>query len=133
MSHLDVLPRVCKVLPKPTCQMLYNTKGLPFFNYCLPVWNSCGLGNKAYLTKLSRHATCIIEGRSMGAEELKSTLGWRSLQAHRNYLKCLLLDLCLHIYFQSKGTCTFSMAITPEAVICCILPLQKLLSIKKAL
>ena len=91
MCHLGVLHRVCKVLPKPTCQMLYNTIGLPFFNYCSPVWDSCGLGNKAYLTKLSRHATCTIEGRSMGAEELKSTLGWPSLQARRNCLKCVLV------------------------------------------
>ena len=39
---------------------------------------------------------CIIEGRSIGAEELKSILGWPSLQARRNYLKCVLVHKCLH-------------------------------------
>ena len=84
------------VLPKPTCQMLYNTLVLPLFDYCSPVWDSCGVGSKAYLDKLNRRAACIIEGRSIGAEELKSTLGWPSLQARRNYLKCVLVHKCLH-------------------------------------
>ena len=55
-----------------------------------------GAGSKDYLDKLNRRAACIIEGRSIGAEELKSTLGWPSLQARRNYLKCLLVHKCLH-------------------------------------
>ena len=38
----------------------------------------------------------LLEGRSIGAEELKSTLGWPNLQARRNYLKCLLVHKCLH-------------------------------------
>ena len=76
--------------------MLYNTIVLPLFDYCLPVWDSCGAGSKDYLDKLNRRAACIIEGRSVGAEELKSTLGWSSLQARRNYLKCLLVYKCLH-------------------------------------
>ena len=67
-SRLGVLRRARKVLPKPTCQM-------PLFEYCSPVWDSCGVGSKAYLDKLNRRAACIIEGRSIGAEELKSTLG----------------------------------------------------------
>ena len=60
------------------CQMLYNTLVLPLFDYCSPVWDSCEVGSKAYLDKLNRRAACIIEGRSIGAEELKSTLGWPS-------------------------------------------------------
>jgi len=94
--HLATLPPLCPVeshhhviwnlLPKPTCQMLYNTLVLPLFDYCSPVWDSCGVGSKAYLDKLNRRAACIIEGRSIWAEELKSTLGWPSLQARRNIL-----------------------------------------------
>ena len=38
----------------------------------------------------------IIEVRSIGADELKSTLGWPSLQARRNDLKCVLVHKCLH-------------------------------------
>ena len=38
----------------------------------------------------------FIEGRTVGAEELKSTIGWPSLQARRNYLKCVLVHKCLH-------------------------------------
>ena len=75
--------------------MLYNTLVLPLFDYCSPVWDSCGVGSKAYLDKLNRRAACIIEGRSIGAEELKSTRGWPSLQTRRNYLKCVLVHKCL--------------------------------------
>ena len=90
-SRLGVLRRERKVLPKPTCLMLYNTIVLPLFDYCSPVWDSCGAGSKDYLDKLNRRAACIIGGRSIGAEDLKSTLGWPNLQARRNYLKCLLV------------------------------------------
>ena len=71
--------------------MLYNTIVLPLFDYRSPVWESCGVRSKAYLDKLNRPAACIIEGRTIGAEELKSTLGWPSTQARRNYLKCVLV------------------------------------------
>ena len=84
-SRLGILRRARKVLPKSTLQMLYNTLVLPLFDYCSPVWDSCGIGSKAYLDKLNRRAACIIEGRSIGAVELKSTLGWPNLQACRNY------------------------------------------------
>ena len=70
-SRLGILLRSRKVLPKPTCQMLYNTLAMPLFDYCSPVWDSCVVGSKAYLDKLNRLAACIIEGRSIGAEELK--------------------------------------------------------------
>ena len=76
--------------------MLYNTIVLPLFDYCWPVWDSCWAGSKDYLDKLNRRAACIIEGRSIGAEGLKSTLGWPNLQARRSYLKCLLIHKCLH-------------------------------------
>ena len=74
-SRLGILRRARKVLPKPTCQMLYNTMVLPLFDYCLPVWDICGVGRIAYLGKLNRRAACIIEGRYIGTEEIKSTLG----------------------------------------------------------
>ena len=74
-SRSGVLCRARKVLPKPTCQMLYNTLVLPLFDYCSPVWDSCGAGSKAYLGKLNRRAACINEGRSIGAEELKHLAG----------------------------------------------------------
>ena len=52
----------------------------------------CGWASKAYLDKLNRRAASITsEGRSIRAEELKSILGWPSLQTHRNYLKCVLV------------------------------------------
>ena len=59
---------------------------------------SCGVASKAYLDKLNKRAACIIEGRGIGAEELKSTLaiGWSRLKARRNYLKCVLVHKCLH-------------------------------------
>ena len=76
--------------------MLSNTIVLPLFDYCSPVWDSCGVGSKAYVDKLNRRAACIIKGWSIGVEELKSTLGWPSLQTRRNCLKCVLVHKCLH-------------------------------------
>ena len=95
-SRLGMLRRAHKVLPKATCLMLYNTIVLPLFDYCSSVWDSCGSGSKVYLDKLNRCAACIIEGRTIGADDLKSTLSWPSLQARREYLKCVLVFKCLH-------------------------------------
>ena len=69
---------------------------LPLFDYCSPVWDSCGAGSKAYLDTLNRRAACIIEGGSIGADELRATIGSPSLRARRNYLKCVLVHKCLH-------------------------------------
>ena len=96
LSRLGVLHQAHKVLPKPTCLILYTTIVLPLFDYCSPVWDSCGAGSKDYPDKLNRCAACIIEGWSIGAEELKSTLAWPNLQVRRIYLKCLLVHKCLH-------------------------------------
>ena len=43
---------------------------LPLFDYCAPIWDSYGVGSKDYLNKLNRWAACIIEGRSVGIDEL---------------------------------------------------------------
>ena len=48
--------------------MLNSALVLPLFDYCSPVWDSCGTGSKAHLDKLSRRAACVIESRSIGAE-----------------------------------------------------------------
>ena len=48
------------------------------------------------MVQLNKRAACVIEGRSVGADELKSTLSWPSLQAHRRYLKCVLVYKCLY-------------------------------------
>ena len=96
-SRLGNLRRAHKVLPKSTCLMLYNTLVLPLFDYCSSVWGSCGVGSKSYLDKLNRRTACIIiEGRPISSDELKLTLGWPRLQAHRDYLKCVLVYKCLH-------------------------------------
>ena len=69
-SRLGMLSRARKVLPKHTCLTLYNAMILPLFDYCAPVWDSCGVGSKDYLNKLNRRVTCIIVGRSVGIYEL---------------------------------------------------------------
>ena len=77
-SRLGMLRRVRKVLPKATCLMIYNTIVLRLFDYCSSVWDGCGSGSKVFLDKLNRRAACIIEGRTIGADDLKSTLSWPS-------------------------------------------------------
>ena len=73
-SRLGVLRRARKVLPKTTCLLLYNTLILPLFDYCSPVWDSCGAGSKAYIDKLRRRTASIIEGRTVCTEELRTVL-----------------------------------------------------------
>ena len=76
--------------------VLYPLSQFCLFDYRSPVWDSCGVGSKAYLDKLNKRVACIIEGRGIRAEELKSTLGWSSVKARRKCLKCVLVHKCLH-------------------------------------
>ena len=83
-SSLALLSRVRKVLPISSCLPMYNTKVLPLFDYCAVVWDSCDLGSKSYLNKLNHRATFIIEGRSVGSDELLTVFSWLNLQARRD-------------------------------------------------
>ena len=95
-SRLGMLRRARQVLPRSACTTLYNAMILPLFDFCAEVWDSCGIGNKNYLDKLNRRAASIIEHRSVEASELRTVLVWPSLQARRNYLKCLMVFKSLH-------------------------------------
>ena len=64
---------------------------LPLFDYCCIVWDSCDLGNKAYLDKLNRRAASIIEGRLVEYAELPNVFSWPGLQKRREYLKSILV------------------------------------------
>ena len=61
-SRLGMLRKARKVLPRFSCITLYCAMVLPSFDYCSIVWDSCGLGNKAYLDKLHRRAASVISG-----------------------------------------------------------------------
>ena len=95
-SRLAILRHTQKVLPKSSCLTLFNTMVLPLFDYCAVVWDSRGLESKSYLDKLYRRAACIIEGRSVGSDELLTLFSWPNLQARRDYLKCVLVYKCIH-------------------------------------
>ena len=106
--------------------------------FCLGL--SCGVASKSYLDKLKRRAACIIDGRSIRADELRSTISWPSLQACRDYLKraLVLVYKCLHrmvplAVLSGLGTHTKFIVTTLGAMTCCVLLLQKLLSTKEAL
>ena len=90
-SRLGMLRRARKVLPRHACIILYNAMVLPLFDYCCSVWDSCGLGNKAYLDKLHRRAASIIEGRIVEFVELPNIFSWPDLQKRRDYLKSILV------------------------------------------
>ena len=85
------VPGARKVLPKSTCDTLYNTMVLPFFDYCAVVWDSSGQGSKSYLDKLKRRAVCIIEGSAVKSDELSTIFGWPHLQARGNFLESILV------------------------------------------
>ena len=54
------------------------------------------LGARFTWTSLNRRAAFNFEGPSVVADEFKTMLSWSSLQARREYLKCVLVYKCLH-------------------------------------
>ena len=86
-----MLRKARKILPRNACMTLYNAIVLPLFDYCCNVWDSCGLGSKAYLQKLHRWAAGIIEGRVVECTELPDVFLWHDLQKRRDYQKSILV------------------------------------------
>ena len=71
--------------------MLYNT------SLAIARLGTVGLGQLwGWEQMLNRRAACMTDGRPIRADEIKLTLGWPSLQARRDYLKCVLVYECHH-------------------------------------
>ena len=77
----------------PTIKMQYNAIVQPYFDYCSPLWDNCGMGLKDRLQKYQNRAARVIAGASY---DIRSSvllenliINWKSLEERRKYLKSI--------------------------------------------
>jgi hypothetical protein len=73
--------------------MLYNAIIQPYFDYCSPLWDNCGIGLNDRLQKYQNRAARVITGATydIRSSELLDNLNWKSLKERRNYLKSIFI------------------------------------------
>ena len=73
--------------------MLYNAIIQPYFDYCSPLWDNCGIGLKDRLQKYQNRAARVITGTTydIRSSELLDNLNWKPLEEKRNYLKSIFI------------------------------------------
>ena len=56
------IKRVKPFVPPEMLQVIYNSLVQPYFDYCSPVWDNCGVGLKEKLQKYQNRAARILTG-----------------------------------------------------------------------
>ena len=76
-----------------TTKILYNAIIQPYFDYCSPLWDNCGIGLKDRLQKYQNRAARVITGATydIRSSELLDNLNWKPLEERRNYLKSIFI------------------------------------------
>ena len=92
-SRIGAMKRVKPFLPMRTLKMLYNAIIPPYFDYCSPLWDNCGIGLKERLqTYPNRAARVITESTyDIRSSDLLEKLNWKSLVERRKYLKSIFI------------------------------------------
>ncbi len=76
-----------------TLKMLYNAIIQPYFDYCSPLWDNCGIGLKDKLQKFQNRAARVITGATydIRSSDILENLNWKPLEERRNYLKSTII------------------------------------------
>ena len=86
---VSAMRRLKPFVPLSTLKMLYNAIIQPYFDYCSPLWDNCGIGLKDKLQKFQNRAARVITAATydIRSSDILENLNWKPLEARRNYLK----------------------------------------------
>ena len=84
---------VSKQLKLTTLKLIYNVIVQPYFDYCSPLLDNCGIRLKDRLQKFQNRAARVISGATydIRSVDLLESLGWKHLELRRNYLKSVFI------------------------------------------
>ena len=61
-AGIGVMRRMKPFVPPETLKLTYEALVQPYFNYCSPLWDNCGIGLKDKLQKFQNRAARVITG-----------------------------------------------------------------------
>ena len=74
-------------------QVIYNSLVQPYFDYCSPLWDNCGVSLKQKSQKYQNRAARILTGATYDTRtaDVSGTLAWETLEKRRDYLKSIFM------------------------------------------
>ena len=84
--------RMKPFVPSETLKLINESLVQPYFNYCSPLWDNCGIGLKDKLQKFQNRAAKVITGSTydIRSTDVLNHLGWETEQK-RKYTKSMLM------------------------------------------
>ena len=81
-AGIGVLKRTKPFVPNETLHIIYKALILPYFDYCSPLWDNCGIVLKEKLQRFQNRAARVLTGVSYdtNSSELLERLNWKNLE-----------------------------------------------------
>ncbi len=92
-AGIGAIRRIRPFVSPATLKLIYNAIVQPYFDYCSPLWDNCGIGLRDRLQKFQNRAARVISGATYDVRsvDLIESLGWKNLELRRNYLKSVFM------------------------------------------
>ena len=92
-AGIAALRRIEPFVPLCTFVTLYNSLVQLYFDYCSPLWDTCGKKLKDKLQKIQNRAGRVITGSSydITSVDVLDNLKWKNLQARCSLIKATLM------------------------------------------
>ena len=92
-AGIAAIKRVKPFVPPEMLKVIYNALVQPYFDYCSPLWDNCGIGLKEKLQKYQNRAARILTGATydIRTADVFETLAWETFEKRRDYLKSIFM------------------------------------------
>ena len=81
-AGIGIMRRIKPYVPSKTLQDIFNGLVMPYFDYCSPLWDTCGKGLQDKLQKFQNRAARVISGVNYAetrSSDVLESLGWETL------------------------------------------------------
>ena len=103
-AGIDVLKRTKPFIHNETLHTIYKALIQPYFDYCSPLWDNCGVLLKEKLQRFQNRAARVVTGAKfdVSSTELLELLNWKNLE---NRFKLNKLSLMYNILNNGTAPC----------------------------
>ena len=93
-AGIGVMKRTKPFVPDETLHTIYRALVQPYFDYCSPLWDNCGLLLKDKLQRFQNRAARVLTGADydISSSELLEQLRWKNLETQHRSNKILALQ-----------------------------------------
>ncbi len=108
-AGIGVLKRTKPFVPEETLHIIYKALILPYFDYCSPLCDNCGIVLKVKLQRFQNRAARVLTGASYDTNS--SELNWKNLENRFRFNKVVLVysilnngtASCLREFFPARS------------------------------